>query len=135
MSTSHKFLLFAAELAITCMLIGIFIAVINRGTDLFDEGSKQATSLERESAVGEFYAYDGEVLSGAEVKELYARYHLKKLKFEIATKESLANSGYFSEIIDGLDQTDEKFINEEGRFLVEVIEERGAVVGFRVTQQ
>ena len=135
MGTSRRIFLFAVSLILVCAVVVLGFLQYARGTDLIARSSNQLASLEGSVETGEYYAYDGEILSGKEIKTLYAKYHLKGLKFEISTKECLTAGEYFSEINDGIPQSDKKYINEDGSFRVKVIEQRGEVVGFHITQQ
>lgn len=136
MGTARKFFIFVAELAMACMVIGLVFLVYRQGEDSSKSSMSKLSTISAESVNYEYKQWDGEILSGTEVKSLYARYHLKQLTFEIATKETLSTSSpYFSEIVEGLEVSDPRYINEEGEFFVETIEQSGEILGFKITQR
>lgn len=136
MSSVKRMLMFAAELFLTCVVIGVVVLAMQRGLRVTTEGGTQAESAVSEMTQSELKQYDGVVLTGQEVLRLYSLYHATGYDFQIATKETIGTAEpYFTEVIDGLSSADARYVNPEGIFFVEILEENGEVTGFRIAQR
>lgn len=118
------------------MVIGMGVLILDKSTASFQSLTPEVGETVTGSLDFEYTQYDGVLLKGDKLIKLYQRYHLEKLQFDIATKETMrSGTPRFHEISESTPVTDSKYINQEGDFLIELVVLNSKVSGFRCTQQ